>query len=110
MSWWNKFKKSQTQPADQPLSWDDQAKTAINQAVQQAPVPAMLKGRLKNELEGAAEAAARKANHTTVTPEDVMNGLLSKLPANMRQQVEDAMKQGPEGLKKLQNNLTKRQK
>ncbi|MDD5074224.1 MAG: hypothetical protein PHU92_03580 [Candidatus Shapirobacteria bacterium] len=104
-SWWNKFKKSQPQSEDQPLSWDEQAKTAINQAIQQAPVPPMLKGRLRKELEGAAESEAQKTNRKTVTAEDVMNGLLSKLPANMRQQVEEAMRGGPDALKKLQGKL-----
>lgn len=90
------------------LTWDEQAKTAISQSVMQAPVPAMLRGRLRKELESAAEAAAISAGRSKVTAEDVMNGLLSKMPANMRAKVEKAMKGGPEEIKKLQQKLLKK--
>ncbi len=85
--------------------WDPQATQALNQAVSQAPVPALLKNRLKNELKKAAEAEAKKAGHKKVTPEDLMNGLMSKLPDSMKGKIEAAMKEGPEGMKKLQKEL-----
>ncbi len=85
--------------------WDAQAEGALNQAVSQAPVPAMMRGMIKNQLKAAAEEAAQKAGRTNVTPEDLMAGLMSKLPANMKGKVEEAMKKGPEGLADLQKQL-----
>lgn len=100
------WKRNEDSNSEKPaLSWDPAAQAAIEQALAQAPVPGLLKGKLKNELRASAEAAARAAGRNRVTPEDVMNGMLSKLPENMRQQVEDALKEGPEGLKKLQKKL-----
>lgn len=87
------------------LSWDAQATQALEQSVAQAPVPGMMKNKVKKELSKAAEEAARKAGHTTVTAEDLMNGMLSKMPANMRQKIEKAAESGPEGLKNLENEL-----
>ena len=87
------------------LTWSAQAEQGLVQALAQAPVPAMLKGRVRSELRNAAEEHARNAGHSEVTPEDLMEGMLSKLPANMRTQVEEAMKKGPEGLKDLEKNL-----
>lgn len=87
------------------LSWDNSAITALAQAVSQAPVPSMMKGRIKQELSNAAEEAARKEGKTTVTAQHLMAGILSRLPENMRKKVEDAAKQGPAGLKKLQDEL-----
>ncbi|MCE9643179.1 MAG: hypothetical protein K8Q97_02510 [Candidatus Andersenbacteria bacterium] len=97
-----------TNPSSKPagqLSWDNSAITALAQAVSQAPVPSMMKGRIKQELSNAAEEAARKEGKTTVTAQHLMAGILSRLPENMRKKVEDAAKQGPAGLKKLQEEL-----
>ncbi|MGH9857830.1 MAG: PCP reductase family protein [Acidobacteriota bacterium] len=90
------------------LPWNTAAKQAMDQATSSAPVPAMLKGRLKKELRKAAEDAARTAGHTEVTAEDLMHGLMSRLPENMRGQFEDAIKQGPEGLKNLEKRLKRK--
>lgn len=87
------------------MSWDEQAQLAVNQAVQQAPLPAMLKGRVRTELTNAAEETARAAGRNNVTAQDVLQGMLAKMPPAMRQQVEEAMKGGPEGLAKLQKKL-----
>ncbi len=87
------------------LSWDKSAVQALAQAVSQAPVPSMMKQRVKQELSHAAEEAARKEGKNTVTAQHLMAGILSRLPANMRKKVEDAAKQGPAGLKKLQDEL-----
>ncbi|HSX24672.1 MAG TPA: hypothetical protein VLG69_01765 [Candidatus Andersenbacteria bacterium] len=98
--------KPQNQSSGQ-LSWDKSALQALAQAVSQAPVPSMMKQRVKQELSNAAEEAARKEGKATVTAQHLMAGILSRLPANMRKKVEDAAKQGPAGLKKLQNELGK---
>jgi hypothetical protein len=87
------------------LTWDPTATQALEQAMSQAPVPKMLKGKVKNELKKAAENVTQTANRTTVTAEDLMHGMLAKMPANMRNKVEDAMQQGPEGLKNLQDEF-----
>ncbi len=96
---------AQQSPKAGQLSWDNSAITALAQAVSQAPVPSMMKGRIKQELSNAAEEAARKEGKTTVTAQHLMAGILSRLPENMRKKVEDAAKQGPAGLKKLQDEL-----
>ena len=64
-----------------------------------------MKQRVKQELSNAAEEAARTAGKTTVTAQHLMAGILSRLPENMRKKVEEAAKQGPKGLKKLQEEL-----
>lgn len=87
------------------LTWSDQATKALEQAVSQSPVPKMVKGQVKKQLAAAAQEAARNAGHTEVSAEDLMNGLMAKLPDNMRNQIEDAAKQGPEGLKNLEKRL-----
>ncbi len=89
----------------QTLTWSDQAKQALEQAVGQAPVPKLMKGQIKKQLASAAEEAAKAAGHTEVSAEDLMNGLMAKLPDNMRNQVEKAAKQGPDGLKNLEKKL-----
>ena len=104
MSWWNKKDKKEA-GSDGTLAWDTQAREQIGQAVAQAPVPALLKGKLRSELEAAAEAAARKAGHTSVTAEDVVAGMLDKIPPALRDRVAQAMQQGPEGLKNLEQEL-----
>lgn len=103
----NFWKKKNEQPASSgsELSWSQAASDSLHQALAQAPVPAMLKGRVRNELKSAAEERARAAGRNEVTPQDLMEGMLSKMPANMRSKVEAAMKEGPTGLEKLQNDL-----
>jgi len=103
---WKKHnKKEESEKSSAVLTWTADASKALEQSVAQAPVPGMLKGRVKNELKEAAEQVASAAGHTEVTAEDLMNGLMSKLPAGMRSQVEQAAKQGPEGLKNLEKKL-----
>lgn len=102
---WRRKKNDAATPESAALTWSTQAKQGLEQALAQAPVPAMMKGRVRNELKNAAEAHARTVGHSEVTPEDLMEGMLSKLPANMRTKVEDAMKKGPEGLKDLEQDL-----
>ena len=105
--WSKKSEKSENSQSSGELSWDAQAESAINQAVAGAPVPGMLKNRLKSQLRGAAQKVAKDAGSTKVTAEHVMQGLLSQLPANMRTQVEKAMKKGPAGLAELQKKFRK---
>lgn len=99
------FRKKKTASAGSSLQWDPKATQALEQALKQAPIPSMLKNRVKKELIAAAEETARAAGHTTVTAEDMMNGFLARMPADMRSKVEQAMQQGPEGLKNLENEL-----
>jgi hypothetical protein len=103
-SFWQK-KSSNKSEDGANLTWDDSATKALAQAVGQAPVPGIMKQRVKRELEQAAEEYARKAGKTTVSAEDLMQGIMAKLPEGMRAKVEDAAKEGPEGLKKLQDEL-----
>ena len=103
-SFWQKKSPNQSEDGES-LTWDDSATKALAQAVGQAPVPGIMKQRVKRELEQAAEEYARKNGKTTVTAEDLMQGIMAKLPEGMRSKVEDAAKQGPEGLKKLQDEL-----
>ena len=103
------FKKKKQQPeGNQALTWDPQAQAALDQSVAQAPVPKMMKSLVKSQLRKAAEEITRQGKRTTVTPQDLMQGMLAKMPANMRGRVEDAMKKGPEGLAKLQKELGKK--
>ncbi|MEX2055264.1 MAG: hypothetical protein WD972_03715 [Candidatus Andersenbacteria bacterium] len=100
-----KSKSDTPDPAAGAMTWDAQATQGLEQALAQAPVPAMLKGRIRQELVSAAEGVAQRAGRTTVTAQDLMEGLLSKLPASMKSKVEDAVKGGPEKLKELENDL-----
>ena len=105
--------KPTPEPSGSPSSpsqftWDDSARQAIQQALSQAPIPAMLRGRVKKELEAAAEDAARADSKSHITAQHVMTGLLNRMPANMRAQVEKAMKGGPEEIKKLQQRLRRK--
>lgn len=106
-SFWQKKSSNQNSEDGGTLAWDDSATKALAQAVGQAPVPGIMKQRVKRELEQAAEEYARKAGKTTVSAEDLMQGIMSRLPEGMRSKVEDAAKQGPDGLKKLQDELGK---
>jgi hypothetical protein len=103
-SFWQK-KSSNQNEGETALTWEDSATKALAQAVGQAPVPGIMKQRVKRELEQAAEAHARKAGKSTVSAEDLMQGIMARLPEGMRSKIEDAAKQGPEGLKKLQDEL-----
>lgn len=87
------------------MPWDDTATQALEHAVQQAPIPALLRSTVKNELTQAAEAHAREHGRTTVTAEDLMQGLLAKMPAAMRAKAEQAIQQGPGALGKLKDEL-----
>lgn len=102
LNFWKK-KKEGTQ--DTSLTWDAQASQALEQSLAQAPVPKMMKSMVKSQLKKAAEDIARKNGRTTVTAQDLMEGMLSRMPAHMRTKVEDAMKQGPEGLERLKKDL-----
>lgn len=101
--WPTKKEAGETNPTE--LTWTSQATQGLEQALAQAPVPAMLRGRVRSELVNAAETHARAAGRNEVTPQDLMEGMLRKLPANMRSQVEEAMKKGPAGLKDLEQHL-----
>jgi len=100
-----KKKKQDNQTTNSKPSWEPDATEALAQALKQTPVPAALKGTVRKKLAQAAEQQATKAGRTTVTTPDLMEGLLSQMPANMRSKVEQAAKQGPEGLANLQNEL-----
>jgi hypothetical protein len=107
LSFFKKKNQSQTNN-DQPLGWHKQAKAALQQSLNQAPIPKMLKGRVEKELKKAAEQAARDAKSKIVTPEHVMQGLLAKMPAKQRAQVEDAMSKGPQAIKDLEKKFRKK--
>ncbi|MFH1354392.1 MAG: PCP reductase family protein [bacterium] len=83
------------------LSWDSAAAQALEQTMCQAPVPRIIKGQVKKQIEKAAENSARAAGHSSVTAEDLMQGLLANMPADMRGKIEEAMKKGPAGLQNL---------
>ncbi len=104
-SLFKKQNKSESENASQEIQWEKSAQQALEQAVAQAPVPGMMKQQVKRQLQQAAEEYAQNAGKTTVSPEDLMHGLLSKLPENMRKKVEDAAKNGPAGLKDLESEL-----
>ena len=107
---WKKKKSTEESTSNESaiLTWDDEARQALDQAVSQAPAPSLIKGRLKKELAKAAEQQTAKNGRTNVTAQDLMEGMLAKLPAHMRQKVEQAAKQGPEGLENLKKDLNKR--
>jgi hypothetical protein len=88
----NWFKRKATpssspSPSSTSFTWKTEATSALELSLKQAPVPGPLKGRLKKELVTAAEAQATAAGRTEVTPEDLMNGLLQKLPPKMQDKV-----------------------
>lgn len=92
------------------LTWSKEATDALEQTLGQAPIPRLLKPKIRKELTKAAEALARKSGRTEVSAHDLMQGFLSKLPAEMRNQVEQAARKGPEGLKMLQKKLERKGK
>lgn len=105
LKFWKKKKENQ---ANTTLTWDSQASQALEQSLAQAPVPKMMKSMVKSQLKKAAEDVARQAGRTTVTAQDLMEGMLARMPGNLRTKVEDAMKQGPEGLERLKKDLGKK--
>lgn len=111
-NFWKKSKEDNNKEVSETgeLTWTDEASKALDQAAAQAPVPAMMKNKIKTELRKAAEEATRKEGRNQVSPEDLMQGLMAKLPQNMRNKVENAMQKGPEGLKDLEKELKKGKK
>lgn len=102
----NKKKENNNEVVKQAsIEWDSQATKALEQSLSQAPVPGPLKGTVKKKLMQAAEEHARKAGHSQVSAQDLMEGMLAQMPANMRAKVEKAAKQGPNGLKNLESEL-----
>lgn len=102
------FKKKQNEHPEQgqqTMVWDTTATQALEQAVAQAPVPSMMKQQAKRQLKMAAEEYARGKGKTTVSAQDLMEGLMSRLPDTMRKKVEEAAKKGPEGLKDLEKEV-----
>ncbi|MBI1833405.1 MAG: hypothetical protein HYR90_01120 [Candidatus Andersenbacteria bacterium] len=92
------------------ITWSSEATEALEQTLAQAPIPKLLKGKVRRDLKKAAEAAAQKSGRTQVSAHDLMQGFMNKLPAEMRNQVEQAARKGPEGLKLLQKKLQSKKK
>jgi len=87
------------------ISWSTEAEKALEQALAQFPGPKLMVLPIKGKLRSSAESAAREAGHDEVKPEDLMKGLMDMLPADMKAKIEERMKEGPEGLKKLEEDL-----
>lgn len=102
--WWPK-KNAEAAPRHSALTWSREAAAGLDQALDGAPVPALLKSTVRGQLRHAAEEHARAAGRSEVTAQDLMEGMLSKLPAAMKGQVEEAMKGGPPALEDLQKRL-----
>jgi len=77
----------------------------LEQALAQFPGPKMLIAPVKAKLRSAAEKKAVDSGHKEVTPEDLMQGLMEMLPPSVRETIEKRMKEGPEGMAKLQDDL-----
>lgn len=105
----NKDKQGGAQPTTK-LTWQQEATDALEQAVSGAPVPKLMKMRLRKELIKTAEAKARAAGKSEVSAHDLMEGLMSKLPAEMRNQIQQAAQRGPKGLEQLQKKFQKKGK
>jgi len=103
-AFWNK-KKDSSSNDEAKLTWTAQARAGLEQTLSQAPVPKALRGKVKKELMKAAEEVTRAAGQTEVTAEHLMQGMLAKMPSHMRDQIEQAMQQGPEALKNLEKKL-----
>lgn len=114
-SWFSKKVKRSSNPAVWPsgtgdkndapqdnttLQWDQQATQALELSIKQAPVPAMLKGKIRKELKKGAEDIARSAGRTTVTAEDLMDGLMSRLPPHMQEKAQKMIEQKKAELEK----------
>lgn len=104
------FGKKKDSSGQSALPWNQDAKDALEQAMAGAKVPKLLKGRMKKELQKAAEGHARSKGKTEVGAQDLMEGLLAKMPAEMRNQVMQAAQRGPQGLEQLQKKLQKKGK
>lgn len=85
------FGKKDNESGAEKITWQPAASQALEAAMNQAPVPKLLKGRLKKELMKAAEEKAKTAGHTEVTPQDLIEGLMAKVPPEMRGQLESMM-------------------
>lgn len=107
LNFWKKQQSSSLPEQADGIHWDPPAQTALDQAVSQAPVPAMMKSMVKSQLKKAAEEYTERSGRTLVTAEDLMHGMMAKLPAHMKSKVEDALKKGPDGLKDLESELKK---
>lgn len=105
LNFWKKSDKAVS--ADGAITWEAEAKQALDMAVAQAPVPPLMKGMVKKQLQEAAETYTQQAGRNKVTANDLMAGLMAKLPDNMKSKVEAAMKKGPAGLKDLEADLKK---
>lgn len=92
-NWFKKETPSNT-PSGSSIIWDDQAEKALDMSMAQAPVPQMLKGKLRSEMKKMAEAEAQKNGRTTVTTEDLLNGMMAKLPSHMQDKVKGMMEKG----------------
>jgi hypothetical protein len=92
------------------LTWQQEATDALEQAVSGAPVPKLMKNQLRKELKKAAEKKALAAGKAEVSAHDLMEGLMSKLPAEMRNQIQQAAQRGPKGLEELQRKFQKKNK
>ena len=99
------FSKKSSPSVTKTLSWDPTASQALEKALSQAPVPSALKGTVRKQLTKAAENQARLVEHDTVTAEDLMQGLLAKMPATLRSKIEQAAQKGPAGMKDLEDEL-----
>lgn len=86
---WFKKKKDGDNKEAAALTWEAQATQALDMAIQQAPVPKLLKNKVRTELAKAAEDIAKKEGRTTVTAMDLMNGMMAKIPDNMKGKVQD---------------------
>lgn len=104
-SLFKKQSKNELSSETTEILWDPGATQALNQAVAGVPVPGIIKKQMKRQLEEAAEEYARNAGKKTVSAEDLMSSLMSKLPEHMRKRVEEAAKKGPAGLKDLEGEL-----
>lgn len=101
--WKKKATEASFPPSD--LTWDEAATQLLARAVVQAPVPALLRQRLQRELKSAAEAVTQAAGRTRVTTEDLVAGIMAKMPEKLRAQFEEAAEGGPEQLRKLMGNI-----
>jgi len=91
---WFKKEKAADQSSDSVMTWDGQATQALEMAVAQAPVPQMVKGKLRTEMKKMAEAEAQKNNRHNVTAEDLLQGMMAKLPSHMQDKVKGMIEKG----------------
>ncbi len=89
------------------LSWAPAAEELLERALAEMPGPKLLAGVVRGRLRSVAEDAARAAGHTFVEPDDLLSGVLGSLPAPLREKVEARLREGPAGIQKLQDELTR---